>query len=615
MCGISGFIDHNHNISEIDLKNASAALKHVDGYDTGIFFDKKDHYTLGLANERLATIDLSDKAAQPLTSSCGNYTITVNGTIYNYLELRETLIKYGTIFSTLSDTEVILECYKKWGNKAFEMLDGSYAFALVDRKLSLLLIARDDIGAKPLYYFKEKGFYTFASEIRALLTYPQINKQINKNALSTFFRYGYFIGDETIYQHIYKFKKGNLTTIDLHSGNSYESPLINLKLRPEVTSSETEDQVVEKIEELLTESILKRNVANVPTGVLLSGGYDSSTVAAILQKNQTKRIKTFTIGFKNNKLDEGPRAKKIAEHLKTNHQEFYLDQEKAFEIAKKLPIIFDEPVGDSGAIPLAFIAECVKNEVKVLLGSEGGDEIFGGDRTYAKVLNANHLLQKPMPKIFKKAILTFLKQTKPQMKEVIEAENLLDKYLAINACFTVNQIDALLNIQGKFEYECSTKIETIKGLFIYDLHHYLPNNILHKNDRCFRFNHIENRDALLKTDLLAYLSTLNAELFIKDGEQKYLLKKITHKYIPEELLPTPKKGFVIPLANWLKTTFKPLLETYLSAKKLKEHNLLNIKEVEKIKAAFFINSNNYNAQKLWLILQFQMWYEQWISTD
>ncbi|TKC06627.1 asparagine synthase (glutamine-hydrolyzing) [Pedobacter polaris] len=615
MCGITGFIDHNHSISETDLKNASATLTHLGDYGTGIIFDQKDHYTLGLANARQPTIDLSEKAAQPLTSNCGNYTITINGTIYNYLELRESLIKYGVIFSTLSDTEVVLECYKKWGNKAFELLDGSYSFALVDRKLSLLLIARDDLGAKPLYYIKQKGFYAYSSEIRALLALPPVHKSINKNAMSTFFRYGYFIEEETIYKDIYRFKKGNLTTIDLHSGNSYDSPLVKFKLKPDNNSTETEEQVLARIEELLTESILKRNVGKVPIAVLLSGGYDSSTVAAILQKNQSKRIKTYTIGFKDSKLDEASRAKNIAAYLKTNHKEFYLDKEKALTIVKNLSSIFDEPIGDSSAIPLAFIANEVRAEVKVLLGSEGGDEMFGGYRTYAKALKLNGLLNTNLPKIIKQTILGFLKYTQPQMKEAIEADSLLNKYLAINACFTTNQINVLLNSDYNFEKKPKKQASSIKDLLIYDLHHYLPNNILVRNDKCFRYYGVENRDALLKTDLIDYLSTLDPELFLKNGQQKYLLKKITYKYIPESLMHDPKKGFVIPLASWLKTSFKPLVETYLAPARLKEHNLLNVSEVQKIKAAFYSNSSTYNAQKVWLILQFQMWYEKWFSQD
>jgi asparagine synthase (glutamine-hydrolysing) len=612
MCGITGFIDHLNCVSESTFKQASSTLRHRGGKGSGFIFEEKEHFKLGLANERLATIDLSDKAQQPLTSNCGNYSITFNGTIFNYLELRETLIKYGVIFSTLSDTEVILESYKKWGNKAFEKLDGSYAFAILDRKLSLLLIARDEIGAKPIYYYKKKAFYAFASEIRALLEFPLIEKKIDKAAVATYLRHGYFTDEQTIYQDICKFKKGTITTIDIHSGNSYDMPILRPQIPLNISANNTEEDILKKIEELLTESILKRNVASVPTGALLSGGYDSSTVAAILQKNQSKRIKTFTVGFKNEKLDEAPQARNIAAHLKTNHEEFYIDKTEALNIVKDLPNIFDEPIGDSGAIPLAFIANKISKDIKVLLGAEGGDELFGGYRTYAKALKLNDFNDNKLPKFLKTIISTFLKNTDPQMREIFAAEGLLNKYLAINACFTFKELNLLLNEEPKLVVNKKSNAITIKGLLIYDLHHYLPNNILFKNDRCFAHYGMENRDAILKAELIDYLTTLDPEWFIKDGQQKYLLKKITNKYIPEQLMKKPKKGFVIPLASWLKTTFRPLVEKYLSPELLNQHQLFDITEVTKIKNTFYRNSNTHNAQKVWLLLQFQMWYERWM---
>ncbi|WP_199141496.1 asparagine synthase (glutamine-hydrolyzing) [Pedobacter sp. ASV12] len=613
MCGITGFIDHTGTLTEQHLRKASASIAHRGGNGSGFIIDTQAHYTLAMANERLATIDLSPKSQQPLTSNCGNYSITFNGTIYNYLELREALIKYGIAFSTLTDTEVILESYKRWGYKAFEKLDGSFAFALFDRKQNQLLLAKDEIGAKPLYYFKQKGCYAFASEIRALLQYPAIEKAISPNALATYFRYGYFIGEETIYQHIYKFKKGMLTTIDIHSGNSYDSPLTMRKPPQVANETQSEEEILAKIEELLTESILKRNVADVPIGLLLSGGYDSATTAAILQKNQTKRIKTYTLGFKGEKLDEVPQARKIAEYLKTNHHELYLDKNQARMILKELPEVFDEPIGDSGAIPLMFIASNVNKEYKVLLSAEGGDELFGGYRTYSRALQFERLQKRKIPKLIKRLVLGLLKKTRPQLKEVIEAENLLAKYLEINASFTRHQINRLLNTSNAPSKGIERKAQNIKDLLIYDLHNYLPNNILFKSERCFAHYGIDNRDALLKTDLVEYLATLDSKWFIKDGEQKYLLKKITNKYIPASYLKKPQKGFGIPLANWLKTSFKPLIETYLSAEKLNSHGLLNLKEVQKIKNNFYTNGSAYNAQKVWLLLQFQMWHERWVA--
>lgn len=614
MGGITGFVDHSNCLTEQDLIKASATLNHRGGNGNGFIFDKKDHYALGIANERSATIDLSTKAAQPFTSNCGKYVITFNGAIYNYLELRETLIKYGVIFSSLSDTEVILESYKRWGKTAFEKLDGSFAFVIFDKTLHQFLVARDEIGTKPLYYFNIKNVYAFGSEIRALLSYPIFEKKINKNAIATYFRYGFFAGEETIYQDIFKVKKGFLTTIDLHSGNSYDAPIKRPQKIADLLKQEeqNEEEIVNHIEDLLTESILKRHTADVPVGILLNGGYDNAIVAAVLQKNQSKRIKTYTVAIAD-KQNETAQAKKIAEHLKTNHREFLLNREDVIRIVKNLPNVFDEPIGNSRAIPLLFLAEQTKDEVKILLNAEGGDELFGGYRAYTKAIKFQDFEERELAPFFKKIIISLLRKYNVQTKAIVSAKDLLDKYVEINACFTTEQIQQLLSLTEQYQQNSIQGDQTIKMLLSYDLDNFLPNDLLFKSDKCLMHFGIENRDALLKTELINYLKTLDAKWFIKGGEQKYLLKKITQKYIPSQLMHKPIGEFATPLSLWIKTILKPLVETYITAEKLNEHQLLNVDEVLKIKAAFKMRSSTYNAQKLWLILQFQMWYERWIK--
>ena len=610
MCGITGFVDNNHILSESHLQTISATLQHRGGNGSGIIVEQKESYTIGLANQQLTTLDTLGKIVQPLTSSCGLYSVTLNGTIYNYIELREMLIKYGVIFKTLTDSEVLLECYKKWGHRVFEKIDGSYAFALFDRKLNQLLLARDSIGTKPLFYYKKKGFYAFASEIKALLSFPNIDKQINVNTIATYFRYGYFAGDDTIYQDILQFKKGTITVIDLFSGNSYDAPILIPSKSKGDEPDEDENQVIDRVEELLTESILKRNVSDVATGVLLTSGYDSATLAAILQKNQSKRIKTFAVGFENNQFDEAPKAKKIAEHLKTNHKEYYFSEKKATQILEQLPDIFEEPIGDSGALPFLFIAENVHQEVKVLLGAEGGDVLFGGYRAYTKAIKLAAIPNR-IPNYLKGAFNTLLNYAPAKTQEVIRGDNLLSTYQSINACFTTTEIERLLNPSTYYCASVRKGEKTLKDLMAYDFENMLPNNLLYKGDKCLMYYGIDNRDAFLKADLVSYLSKLEDNWFIKNGENKYLLRQITHKYVPEVLMDDAKRGFTIPLPLWLKTCFKPYIESYLNADQLQKHQLLNVKEVLQVKAAFYSNSSINNAKKIWLLLQFQMWYERW----
>ena len=607
MCGITGFIDYRKTISEQDLLNASAALRHRGGNGYGHTYENHEKFNIGLANERLATIDPSNNGLQPFTSRCGNYTITFNGTIYNYLDLRATLIKYGVTFGTLSDTEVLIECYKKWGYKLFDKIDGAFAFAILDRKQQQLVLARDTIGVKPLYFYKDNNFFAFSSELKGMLQYP-IEKKTNTSALEKYLRYGYCYGNETIFENIWNFKRQHYFIIDLNSGNFLEKRFENSPT-PLLDMPDNEHEIIEKVHELLTESILRRNVADVSVGVMLSSGYDSATVAAILQKNQTKKIRTFTLGFKDKKLDEAFFANKIAQYLNTNHSEYYIDNTGAIAALQSIPEIFDEPMGDSGAIPLAFLVKQIAQEdIKVLLGAEGGDELFGGYPSYKKAIWL-HQKAKKYPALLKNIAIRLAKSRKNKLQEVLFSKSLINTYESIVAYYTITELEHLLNKEVKFPTFPSAN-DNIKSLLDFDLNNYLPNDLLLKSDRITMYYGIDNRDALLKTDLVNFLKFTDEKWFIKNGNLKYLLKSITHQYIPEKLMDRPKKGFSIPIEEWMSTIYKPYLEEYLSLEQLNKHHFFDITEVFKLKNSFYTSPNGNGARKLWLLLQFQMWYNK-----
>ncbi|WP_293299447.1 asparagine synthase (glutamine-hydrolyzing) [Pedobacter sp. UBA4863] len=610
MCGITGFIDYKNLISETDLLNASATLRHRGGNGYDHIYEKHDKYSIGLANERLATIAPSQDGQQPFTSLCGNYTLTFNGTIYNYLDLRTTLIKYGVTFKTLSDTEVLLECYKKWGNQLFEKIDGAFSFALLDRKQNQLFLARDTMGVKPLYFYKDNRFFAFSSELKGLLQYP-IEKRTNTNALEKYLRHGYITGEDTIFENIWNFKKQHYLILDLNSGNYLQAKFENKSVVP-FTDTDSEKQIIDQLDEVLTESILRRNVADVNIGVMLSGGYDSATVAAILQKKQTKKVKTFTLGFTDKRINEAPDAKIIAQYLNTSHSEYYIDDKGAISTLESLPKIFDEPMGDSGAIPLAFLVKQISYEdINVLLGAEGGDELFAGYKNYQRAI---WLYQKSnkLPQAAKKLVINFSKSRKNKLKEIFSAENLLDTYESLTSFFSFDEISILLNRDITI-YKSNDYRNNIKSLLEFDLNNYLPNDLLVKTDRITMHYGIDNRDALLKTELVDLLSTIPAKWLLKDGKLKYLLKNITHRYIPKKLMDRPKKGFGIPLTAWMNTIYKPYLEEYLSPEQLDKHRFFNIIEVYKLKNRFYANPNGNDARKLWLLLQFQMWYKEYFK--
>jgi asparagine synthase (glutamine-hydrolysing) len=612
MCGITGFIDYQKSISEKDLLNASTALRHRGGDGNGHVFEQHANYSIGLANERLAIIDTSTNGKQPFTSSCGNYTITFNGTIYNYQDLRQSLIKYGIIFNTLSDTEVLLECYKKWGFDLFDKIDGVFAFAILDRKQKQLFLARDTMGVKPLYYFKTESSFIFSSEIKSLLQYPTIKKSIDKGSLQEYLRHGYFLGHETLFEGIKNFKRKNAVIIDLNSGNSLEREFSNTDNQL-IDIPNDENKILSCIEELITDSILKRNIADVNVGVLLSGGYDSATVTAILQKNHAKKLKTFTLGFKGKKFDEAPHARQIASYLNTNHQEYYIDNKGATEILESLPDIFDEPMGDSGAIPLAFIAKQVsKEKIKVLLGAEGGDELFAGYTNYKKAIWL-YERAKRIPNFLKPVLTNVSRSKKNKLEEIFNSASALGSYEALTAFFSKKELSSMLNQDFNEDTLFKEKGDTLKSLLNYDLNNYLPNDLLLKSDRISMHYGIDNRDALLKTDLVNFMQQLDDKWFLKNDQLKYLLKKITHQYIPQKLLDRPKKGFSIPIEDWMGTIYKPYIEEYLSPTQLYKHQLFNIIEVFKLKNRFYTHRKGSDARKLWLLLQFQMWYNKYFD--
>mgnify|MGYP003575218190 CR=1 FL=1 len=610
MCGITGFIDYRKSISEDDLISASAAIRHRGGDGFGHIYETREKYNLGLANERLATIDPSNNGLQPFTSSCGNYTITFNGTIYNYLELRAALIKYGVTFNTLSDTEVLIECYKKWGHQLFEKIDGAFAFAILDKKQRQLFLARDTMGVKPLYFYRDKNFFAFSSELKGILQFP-IEKKTNTNSLEKYFRYGYFFGDETIFENIWNFKKQHYSVIDLNSGNFLERKFENSSSLIEIPNNE--EEITKRVHELLTESILRRNVSDVNVGVMLSGGYDSTTVAAVLQKNQAKKLRTFTLGFEDKSLDEAPYANDIAKHLNTNHSEYYIDDAGAIATLEAMPQIFDEPMGDSGAIPLSFLVnQIAKEDIKVLLGAEGGDELFAGYPNYTRTLLLSKFVRKT-PKFLTPAILLLAKDKRLKLEETFKAKDLLELYGVVASLFPYKELSNLLS--RNLTEISSGKIEgnSLKSILKYDQENYLTNDLLLKSDRVTMFYGIDNRDALLSTNLVSFVNQVDDALILKNNSLKYLLKQIAYQYIPKQLIDRPKKGFNIPIVKWMQTIYRPYIEEYLTPLQLDKHRFFNILEVYKIKNRFFTNGNAADARKLWLLLQFQMWYNKYFK--
>jgi len=381
MCGISGFCDFKKKSSENILKNMTDALIHRGPDSSGYSFFEYETYQVGLGHRRLSILDLSSHGHQPM--SFENLDIVFNGEIYNFKEIKKELLELGYSFYSNSDTEVILKSYYQWGIKAVDRFNGMFAITIYDKKENKLILIRDRVGVKPFYYYKKDSLILFSSELKSFHKYPNFEKIIDKNSLSLYLQFGYIPEPHSIFKNSYKLKAGHYIEIDLKSQKIEEIKywdVVDFYNKPKIDISQ--EEAILKTEELLKSSFEYRMVSDVPVGVFLSGGYDSSLVVSILENGRNEKLNTFTIGFKEKGFDEAPYAKEVAKYLGTNHTEYYCTQKDALEIIPKLAEMYDEPFGDSSAIPTTLVSALARKSVTVSLSADGGDEIFAGYGKY-----------------------------------------------------------------------------------------------------------------------------------------------------------------------------------------------------------------------------------------
>src|SRR3989337_736529 len=386
MCGIVGLCSLNKRTDKTVLTSMRDALTHRGPDDAGIYFDQECN--VGLGHRRLSVLDLSSFGHQPMSNDNGSIWITYNGEVYNYREIREELIKKGYNFKSDSDTEVVIKAYEEWGIDCVHKFIGMFALAIWDRREKKLYLLRDRVGVKPLYYYYKEGLFLFASELKALMKHPDFSKEVNYSVLSLYLRYGYIPAPFTIFQNTYKLKPGHYLCFSNNDVRELKYwDIVDFYLQEPINTSE--DEVVEELENLLIDSFKYRLVSDVPVGVFLSGGIDSTTVTALLQKNINTQLKTFSIGFYEDRFNEAKWSKKIANYLETDHTEYYLSVKEAFSIIEKLPEIYDEPFGDSSGIPTYLVSRLARQDVTVTLSADGGDELFCGYNRYKSVIYLN----------------------------------------------------------------------------------------------------------------------------------------------------------------------------------------------------------------------------------
>jgi asparagine synthase (glutamine-hydrolysing) len=562
-----------------------------------------------------------------------NLEIVYNGEVYNFEEIRNELERENYTFFSNSDTEVILKAYHRWGIKAVDKFNGMFSIVFYDKKNEEIVFIRDRAGVKPFYYYMENNLFLFASELKSFHKHPEFNKKVSIEGTKLFFQYGYILEPYTIFENTYKLEAGHYLKLNLktkkHTINKYWE-IIDFYNYPKLDISFKEAK--DKTKQLLKDACEYRMIADVPVGIFLSGGYDSSAVAAILQNSRDKKLKTFTIGFHEQQYNEANEAKKIAKHLGTEHTEYYCTQKDALDILPKLPEIWDEPFGDNSVIPTTLVSQLAKKDVKVSLSADGGDEVFGGYSKYTLALKYHKLFSKvpfknKVGKLLEKIpsqAFPFLNKTYNfdfrfnKVKDLLQSKSHLDTMNKFTQFFKEKELNSILNmpcsdiITSFNQYNLLNSYnDDLDKLMAIDYKTYQLDNILVKVDRATMSVSLEGREPLLDHNLIEFVSKLPNSYKIHNGDKKYLLKSIVHDFIPKKLMDRPKMGFSMPLDEWFGDELKVYINEYLDSYKIKEVSVLNTKEVENLKVKWLRDGKD--TSKIWLILVYMMWWEKWMK--
>jgi len=646
MCGISGYYSKSSLETNLAIRRMNESIAHRGPDSTGVWSDKKYGITLG--HQRLSVIDLNISGNQPMQSNSGNLILTYNGEIYNFLEIKKDLEQKNSQIKWRgrSDTEILLEALETWGiEKTLNRIDGMFAFGLWNRKNHSLTLARDRVGEKPLYFGwqgeGENKVFLFGSELKALRAHPDFNGQINRDAIALQLRYNCIPAPYTIYKNIYKLLPGHyleLNEIDLKKkilprSKVYWSLVENAVFGNKNQIKELNEIEIKKdLEKLLQLSVKKQMISDVPIGAFLSGGIDSSTIAAIMQSQSNIPIKTFTIGFNENDYSEAIHAKKIAKHLGTNHTELYVSSKKALEIIPNIPQIYDEPFSDSSQIPTFLISQLAKNHVKVALSGDGGDELFCGYNRH--LMSGKMSILALMPRFFKEFLSFGIKLLPPQgwnkisnfLPVLNSYNNIGDKiYKGAEALKSKSFYEMYYMLCSNWQNPCEVLINAkepgtlltkfkpeLKGLsnqqqmMALDSITYLPDDILVKVDRAAMATSLETRMPFLDHKLIEYVWRIPHSLKYRNSNGKWILKEILNNYIPKNLIDRPKMGFSIPLDKWLRGPLKDWAESLLNEKRLNQENFFNTKLVRDIWSDHLSGRNNRQSD-IWAILMFQAW--------
>ncbi len=628
MCGLTGFVDFKKNSDSEILIRMAESIKHRGPDDNGFEIVDEAACRVGLGFKRLAILDLSPAGHQPMKNPDTGDLIILNGEIYNFREIRNELETSGIKFRSTGDTEVVMRSYERWGIECVSRFIGMFAIVIYDKRNRKLVCIRDRAGVKPFYYYWKNDLFLFGSELKTFHQHPDFKKEINTDSLAYYFKHGYISSPNSIFKDAFQLEPGSWLELSFDGKKITRNRYWNINdYFNKFATSMSYEEVVHHTESLLVSAFNYRMVSDVPVGVFLSGGYDSSCVAAILQKNNATKIKTYTIGFAEEGYNEAPYAKKVAEYIGTDHQEYYCSFTDAMEIVPKLGKIYDQPFGDSSAVPTTLISKIAREHVTVALSADGGDELFGGYPRHIRSLKhinrykripsfAKRIISRLLP-MNDKSLVTADRMDK--LKSVFNTSNESEMFDIINQTFSKSELSKLLNVsfaeaESPFytSKKLSSKVQTLNKILATDYNTYLIDDILQKVDRASMSVSLEAREPFLDHRLIEFIATVPSEFKIDGSLQKKILKDIVHKYIPAELMQRPKMGFGIPLHAWCKNELKDLFMSFMSDDAISANPYLNLKNVSELRDGY-LNNQLHNFERIWFVFVFQMWFREWMS--
>jgi len=627
MCGIAGWINlkqSKENHSESVLHSMCDRIVHRGPNSEGLWLDD----TVALGMRRLSIIDLKT-GDQPVFNCDKSVIVMMNGELYNYREVRAELEKKGHTFVTKSDTEILPHLYEEYGEDLVDHLNGMYAFSLWDSRKKKLIIARDRFGEKPLYYGVFDGKLIYASEPKAMLAHPSVNAELDTDALRHYLSYDYVPAPMSIYKGISKLPAAHLLTVEY--GEIETRRYWNMSWSP--TEAGSIDHKAAELRDLLSDAVRMRLVSDVPLGILLSGGIDSSTVAAFATQHATERVKTFSIGFEEDSFDESRYARQVAKHLDTEHYEEKLSATTAGDLISEIGAWLDEPLSDGSLIPTFLLAQFVRKHVTVALGGDGGDELFAGyPMYYAHTVAAKYAR---VPSVIRKGLIEPVVKRLPvstknmsfdyKAKRFVRGANLdtVERHHSWFGSFSRVEQDQLLTpeilaasdgdiYRGPRELlalcDATTEIEQMQFL---DINYYMAEDILTKVDRAAMAVSLETRAPFLDPRIGQFAASLPLAYKLNGKSGKHILKKAMADLLPADILHRPKKGFGIPIAEWLKGRLNPLMQDLLAPARLKDQGLFNADYVQKLITEHESGTASHHKQ-LWTLLVFQLWYDNFL---